>query len=77
MKDLWLNEKEAIMPLSATKNEIDGIPAAIRNTVSNLSQIRTVLRDPLIISPKRNHVRIDFEQAGLQLRASLPSLLCS
>ncbi|HHC6592914.1 TPA: SIS domain-containing protein [Vibrio parahaemolyticus] len=42
MKDLWLNEKEAIMPLSATKNEIDGIPAAIRNTVSNLSQIRTV-----------------------------------
>ncbi len=37
----------------------------------------SVLRDPLIISPKRNHVRIDFEQAGLQLRASLPSLLCS
>ncbi len=35
------------------------------------------LRDPLIISPKRNHVRIDFEQARLQLRASLPSLLCS
>ncbi|MDE1211599.1 SIS domain-containing protein [Vibrio aestuarianus] len=42
MKDLWLNEKEAIMPLSATKNEIDGIPAAIRDTVSNLTQIRTV-----------------------------------
>ncbi|MDC5706184.1 SIS domain-containing protein [Vibrio europaeus] len=42
MKDLWLNEKEVIMPLSATKNEIDGIPAAIRDTVSNLTQIRTL-----------------------------------
>lgn len=30
------------MPLSATKHEIDGIPAAIRDTVSNLTQIRTV-----------------------------------
>ncbi|HGY9614515.1 SIS domain-containing protein [Vibrio harveyi] len=42
MKDLWLNEKEAIMPLSDTKNEIDGIPAAIRDVVLNLTQIRTV-----------------------------------
>lgn len=42
MKDLWLNEKEAIMPLSATKHEIDGIPTAIRDTVSNLTQIRTL-----------------------------------
>nr|CAH03670.1 Apr protease precursor [Bacillus licheniformis] len=35
------------------------------------------LRDPLRISPKRNHVRRNFELVGLQPRASLPLLLRS
>uniref|UniRef100_UPI001A915D5F hypothetical protein n=1 Tax=Vibrio vulnificus TaxID=672 RepID=UPI001A915D5F len=68
-------------PVGANQEEIYKLETIFQITLPesmlNWWSVSDGLRDPLIISPKRNHVRIDFEQAGLQLRASLPSLLCS